>query len=819
MPEGYLPQCGNAALTLTLAAGQTLSEGGDPLASAGAISGTVSDSGSMPEPISVSAEPSGGPASAATSVVTDAAGRYVLRNLAPGSYTVCFAELSTSNCYRSPVTVTAGATTSGVDGTVSLPVVEPDLSGTVTDASTGTPVEGVAVSVDGLAGNYQTVTTADGTWSVAAAPGTYAVCFAPDAGYSGGYAAGPSPYGYAPQCDGDVALPGNADVTVASGQVTTGVDAALAERGAVSGTVSDGSGDPLSGVTVYLANPPDDPDVGERSGLDDAVTTDGAGRFLLVGAEPGNQAVCATAVGVAGGTSPTGYLPGCVDGGVIVSPGTTSSGVTLALTAGSSLSGQVTDVAGHDVDGAAVTISAAASGLRVGVVTTAADGTYTEVGLSPGSYDVGFSGGQDATTGVASDFLPASYDGGPGNEPDPVAVPAATAVGGIDETLHQGGTVTGVVEDVTGVPLADATVDIGGHETTTAADGSYTVSRVDGLEGTAVCVSAAPSASAAFGYFPLCKLTGPVEDTTVVADAALQPIGAIRGVVVDQNGMPAAGVEVGSYGNDVDGPPAVVTTDGHGQYLLTGIVPGVQSVCLDPYGVGPSVCSTVDVVGGQAAAAALLHAQTAGPSLAGHVRDASGDPLAEVQVTVSQHGSAPAVVSTEADGSWELYGLTAGTYTVCFHATPQTTGTSTTGYLDQCYDDQPGSSAATPVTVPDGGSVTGLDAVLQPAGSVSGAVTDDAGDGLTDVVVDVYNADGTLATFDETAVDGTYAVEGVPSGTYTVCFLGEDATGGSSTSGYQDSCHGSADGTPKAAPVVVHAGGATTGVDGRLTAG
>jgi hypothetical protein len=184
------------------------------------------------------------------------------------------------------------------------------------------------------------------------------------------------------------------------------------------------------------------------------------------------------------------------------------------------------------------------------------------------------------------------------------------------------------------------------------------------------------------------------------------------------------------------------------------------------------------------------------PSISGTVTDAGAGHhgLANVWVTVyspSTGGSADA--RTTADGSYTLSGLAAGTdYQVCFNASGATGGSSdATGYLGQCYDNQPRSSEPTPVAVTAGATRVGIDAALAVAGAISGTVTDAGGThhGLANVLVRVSSpSDGSYEGDAKTAADGSYSVTGMPAGTdYQVCFYATGATGGSSDAlGYLD---------------------------------
>jgi hypothetical protein len=131
------------------------------------------------------------------------------------------------------------------------------ISGLVTDG-TGNPLSGVQVSVfargDTWVGTHATSTAADGTYVIGdllpvetGSGNQYRVLFAPPAGS-----------GLAPEWFDDAASRSLAtDVTVSAGQTVAGIDAQLEKTGAISGSVTDTNGNPVSGVRVSAYGPGD----------------------------------------------------------------------------------------------------------------------------------------------------------------------------------------------------------------------------------------------------------------------------------------------------------------------------------------------------------------------------------------------------------------------------------------------------------------------------------------------------------------------------------------------------------------------------------
>jgi protocatechuate 3,4-dioxygenase beta subunit len=155
------------------------------------------------------------------------------------------------------------------------------ISGSVTDTN-GNPVAGVAVWAfgpeDTWVGSHVTSTGSDGTYLIANVdPGReYQVRFVP-----------PADSGLAVEWWDDAPNRRSAEsfVVVSPEEPTTGIDAQLEETGAISGSVTDTTGNPVSGVRVS-AYGPDDGWVGSY-----AVSTASDGTYLMGSVRPGDYRV------------------------------------------------------------------------------------------------------------------------------------------------------------------------------------------------------------------------------------------------------------------------------------------------------------------------------------------------------------------------------------------------------------------------------------------------------------------------------------------------------------------------------------------------
>ena len=319
----------------------------------------------------------------------------------------------------------------------------PSISGMVTDASSGAPLNGVLVDVYDSGDNFVTTTTTD-------VSGQYSISGLADGSYEVGFD-GSTVGNYEPQFySGESTLQGADPVDVTAGQTVTGTDASLDQGAAVTGRVTDvstGAGVGGAQVTLYDA----------YEGDSIASTTSGAdGSYELRGVPAGTYDV--TFDGAAAGNYLVQYYRGQTSSmaadPVTVATGQTATGIDAAMRPGGTLSGVVTDAVSHaPVVGAPVTVYDL-DGNSVGSATTDSGGAYTVERLSTGSYNVGFAGATGS--GYAAQYYDAERSVA---FADPVAVTAGHAATGIDAALRSSGEISGVVTDAsTNAPIHGVTV-------------------------------------------------------------------------------------------------------------------------------------------------------------------------------------------------------------------------------------------------------------------------------------------------------------------------------------------------------------------------
>jgi hypothetical protein len=123
-------------------------------------------------------------------------------------------------------------------------------------------------------------------------------------------------------------------------------------------------------------------------------------------------------------------------------------------------------------------------------------------------------------------------------------------------------------------------------------------------------------------------------------------------------------------------------------------------------------------------------------------------------------------VTTAADGSFDVRGMKPGDYDVAAAAP---------GYIQRHFGQTSDDMPETPVRVAAGQSATSIEVRLQPAGSVSGRIFSDAGEGLAGVEVELlrrgsrpFGARPTPIAFAQTEDMGTFRFRNVPAGEYYV---------------------------------------------------
>ncbi|KRD44160.1 hypothetical protein ASE38_08350 [Cellulomonas sp. Root930] len=176
--------------------------------------------------------------------------------------------------------------------------------------------------------------------------------------------------------------------------------------------------------------------------------------------------------------------------------------------------------------------------------------------------------------------------------------------------------------------------------------------------------------------------------------------------------------------------------------------------------------ATLLVLGGLAPSSALADELT-GYAISGTVTDDTGAPAEGIAVTVSPNGlGRPA--TTDAAGHYSVPNLLPGSYAVTF------TPPAGSALLGETYDDAP---QWTPTRVTVGSAdVTGIDAALDRAATITGRTVDADGNPIPGVGVQLQSAAFTYTTA-TTGEDGTFTAAGLRPSDWRISFTAPSGSG------------------------------------------
>ena len=521
-------------------------------------------------------------------------------------------------------------------------------------------------------------------------------------------------------------------------------------------------------------------------------------------------------------------------------------GATTAAQAGG-ISGTVTNMANTPLSGINATAyiwDANGNFWQGGVGTmTAPNGSYLISGLAAGTYRVCFN---DPNGVYAIECYNNASDV---NGAMDLPVAAAQTVPNINAQLASAGHITGIVTNASAVPLAGITVDVQiwnasqnywqwVSNTSTAANGAYDLGGL--VAGTyRVCFYDWNGVYASECYDNASDVNG-ARDLPVAAGQTVPNInsqlalaGHITGVVTNGSAVPLAGIQVQAqtwdanqnYWQWVNG----ASTAANGTYDLGGLATGTYRVCFDDRNgsyAGECYDNASDVNGARdlpVAAGQTVPNINAQLALAGHitgvVTNASAVPLVGIQVQAYRWDanqnfwqSAGNSASTAANGSYDLGGLAAGTYRVCFNE--YWNGI----YLHECYDNASDVNGARDLPVAAGQTVLNINAQLAFAGHITGVVTNGSAVPLSGIQVYAltWNANQNywqgVGNSVSTAFSGAYDLGGLAAGTYRVCFNGWNGA-------YASECYDNASDVSGAMDLSVTAGQTVPNINAQLAAG
>jgi len=534
----------------------------------------------------------------------------------------------------------------------------------------------------------------------------------------------------------------------------------VAEVGSISGWVTDDSGNPVAGIWVDSCEESVSEDEWGSSILCNGAHTDESGFYTITALQPGNYRVVIWGDEV--------YLPQFFDHKfnydeadmIPVVSGQTTEYTNFDIILGGTISGMVYETnGGAPIAGVHVDACSMDDTFCNGAETNEL-GEYTITGLLPDKTYRVFVWGQ---SGWSNEIYEETiwWD-------QATLIPIGAT--NINFTLEPGGSISGVVTDIDGVPLANIGVDImdGGYGACTDENGHYVIMGLpfgtyDLVAGRDFC-----------GPHPYIEQVTP--GVTIDADNPdlsgtnfeLSAGGSITGnVTADGGGLIAENIDVSAcFADNSFCRWASVQSDG--TYAITGLLAGDYRVHAYPwpegYWIGEvfddsqdwEVYTPVTVVSG-AEIADIDFELTLGGAITGVVEDGAGNAIEGLWVVAHDDAGDYFVnwAQTGPDGRYRILGLPAGTYRVFIN--PQN------GWTEQEY-------APSPVTVVAGVDTFDIDFTLAPDSTISGIVTDALGYHIPERIdvaaCLVENID--ICWWTTVQEDDSYTIVGLSAGAYLI---------------------------------------------------
>lgn len=332
--------------------------------------------------------------------------------------------------------------------------------------------------------------------------------------------------------------------------------------------------------------------------------------------------------------------------------------------------------------------------------------------------------------------------------------------------------------------------------------------------------------------------------TTGGIDAAMQAGAEIEGRVVNAVGeAPLASVRVCAGSGAEEGRRRCAETNPEGDYLLSGLRAGsylvqfaVPTECLSPCPLQTAFLTQFydDSASYEQAQPIVLSAEakvtgidarlTEGGRITGTVRSASGgEALSGIDVCAYAIGDSAegACAATDESGQYTLEPLASGAYQVMFFSSEVCHSTCPLqDWVTQFWKYQQSGAQGEAVEVSTEHTVSGVDALMQLGGSISGTVTGPSGAPLEGIEVCAVGEDeeGEEGSCAASGSDGAYTIQALAPGAYRVEFSSRggyacalNCAYGYATQYYQDSASSAG-----AASVVVSAGAPAGGIDAQM---
>jgi len=261
--------------------------------------------------------------------------------------------------------------------------------------------------------------------------------------------------------------------------------------------------------------------------------------------------------------------------------------------------------------------------------------------------------------------------------------------------------------------------------------------------------------------------------------------GSISGQLTDVNGLAIQNVCVNAYtGRCHQGHLSSTQSDIDGNYVIRGLPTGTDVYLrfdgncsggnyIQEWYDGQYDCNNAQSVAG--ITSGVNATLDAGASISGIVKDANGDTITDVQISVHAHGTTPnsssrGTYASQTDGTYTISGLAPGTYKI------QANNNWAPGYVSKYYNNKTSDDTANEVVLASGQGIAGIDFNLEEDSPISGTIYQS--DGITPITgteirVEVLQGDPChdhewVTSTHTNSSNGTYTISGLHPGNYVL---------------------------------------------------